>query len=52
MVPQRAWWYTRLNEIYRGLHMGGHRMSTEERLELRRMLIETLSLVDDLAPKR
>lgn len=48
MAVQKTWWYSRLNEIYRGLHMGGHAMSTEDRLELCRMLVETLSLVDDL----
>lgn len=52
-VASDMWWYSRINELYRGLLMGSHiEMSTEERLELRRMLEETLRLVDDLARER
>ena len=54
MVPQKTWWYSRINEVRRGLLLvqGTERMKTEERMELRAMLEETLRLVDDLARKR
>lgn len=50
MITEKTWWYSRINDLQRGLRLvhGTDRMRVEERLELRRMLQETLRLVDDL----
>lgn len=54
MVPQKTWWYSRISEVRSGLLsiQGTELMRAEERMELRRMLEETLRIVDDLARKR
>lgn len=50
MVPQKTWWYSRINDLQRAFRFANAStvIKTEERLEIRRMLEETLRLLDDL----
>lgn len=52
MYVQGTWWYSKMSEIQvRILRQTAESMKAEERLELRRVLQETIRLVDNLGRK-
>lgn len=52
MYIQKTWWYSKMSEIQvRILRQSVESMKAEERLELRRVLQETIRLVDNLGRK-
>jgi len=54
MIKRNTWWYSMIRDFQEELFKWGElgKMSAEERLELRKMLQDTIRRVDDLACKR